>query len=122
MGRVTDHSLIEIANLYGDAAFSVGQGTEVADMTISASPYWRSSRHFAGAPFKPLIELNAATTDVSVRRAGHFQISGLPQSLSAFLMDNGRNGILFIVGSNLNIRRPDARCGLGLSRAKGRAL
>jgi hypothetical protein len=78
--RVADDRLIEVANLYGNLAVGVCDRAEIADMTIAADPDRRSVGNGAAlCAVQPLIEFGCTASHKGVRRACHFQVSGLEQ-------------------------------------------
>src|ERR1700689_616550 len=82
MGGVSNHCLVEIADLHQDAAFGVRQRAQVSQMAVTANPDWRPVRQIAsGAAFQPLVKPFGTATDESMRRPCHLEIANCGQNL-----------------------------------------
>ena len=84
MDRISNDSLIEIANLNLDFAPGVSDRTKIAHVAIAANPNLRPlGKRAAFHSFEPLIVANRIATYVSVRGSGHFALTNVFQARSA---------------------------------------
>src|SRR3954469_25857710 len=90
MRRIADHRLVEVADLYRNTPFGIGQRTKVADMAIAADPDRWTFRDFPAAALQPLVELDGAAPDIGMRRTCHLQITGPNERFGALF--RGRHG------------------------------
>jgi hypothetical protein len=74
VGGISDDGLVEVADFDFDFAVGVGDGAEVADVTVAADPDGRAlGEFFAGVLRKPLVELERVAAYVGVGRTGHLE-------------------------------------------------
>jgi hypothetical protein len=84
MRRISDDSLIEIANLNLDFAPGVSDRTKITHMAITANPNLRPlGKRAAFHSFEPLIVANRIAPYVSMRGSGHFALADVFQARSA---------------------------------------
>src|ERR1700722_10165943 len=80
MRRISDDSLIEIANLNLDFSLGISDRTKIAPVTIAANPNLRPlGKRAAFHSFEPLIVANRIAPYVSVRGSGHFALTNVFQ-------------------------------------------
>ena len=76
MGRVADHSLVEIADLNGQGAVGAGDRTKIADVAVAADPDRRTVGQRDAIPgAEPLVELRRAAPDIGVGRGSHLAVT-----------------------------------------------
>jgi hypothetical protein len=74
MSRISDHSLIQVADLDINMTFGIRYRAEVAYVTVSTYPHCRATRQLLDiGSFKPFVELAGIAADVCMRRARHLQ-------------------------------------------------
>ena len=78
MRRVSDDSLVKIANLNLDLSVCISYWAKVANVTVPTYPHWRPLwKAVDGTFLEPLIELDSVSTHIRMRRPRHFQLPPL---------------------------------------------
>jgi hypothetical protein len=94
MRRISDDSLIEIANLHLDFAPGVSNRTKIAHMAIAANPNLRPlGKRAAFRSFEPLVVANRIATHVSMRGLGHLALANVLQTRRS---SSGADDTLFV--------------------------
>ena len=79
MSGVSNHCLVQIANLDRHLAFAARQRSKIADVAVTANPDLGSVRHIGWAGFEPVIKLKGTAANIRMSRARHLQASGVDQ-------------------------------------------
>src|SRR5580704_358307 len=82
MSGISNHGLIEIADLDQDPALRVRERAQVSQMAITANPNGRALRQLApGAALEPPVKPFGAAADESMRGPRHLEITNRSESL-----------------------------------------